>query len=558
MRTLALLIALVAGQAPAPGDLRTVGPLSPANLVGTGFDFTVVPSPTGVGAVPMYRDTSGFPVELRRNLEGLWRGYGVQGASWLDESGHGRHLALTGNAGEVPERRERVWEFGNGAALAGLKFNGTGSGAQSAQAARSADWTFLTQASGSTFAISFVNYQAGGGVMLSTFGNSWGNGSGILLGHTAGAMYLYVGNGLGSALAFYIAGAAIAYDVRHTIVWRFIPNGGAGTLNVRVDGVQVNNSATTNTYGTIAAPSPLHFGGYSAPTAAAGSEWAGVLGEASTWSRPLSDAEVASWEAWANRAGTPAAWPASDSTKILPKLVSSDGGAPTVTWAMISDSTGEGKTCLPTNLSGGARHQLWTLADSGVPIQLDELGPYVGTLVAPSYPDDQTFAKGGATIWGHSGSSPGAATGSVPCNAAPGGCLDALIGTGKTYHPQIFVILIGRNNVGNGAVNNNPDDWATKLVLDIHAREPAARFVLSSIGPTQFDSLSNYAHFNQALASTLPWLRAQGVQFVTCDAYNAITDVATMTCDGLHWNDDGGVAVGNALWPCIQAAAGYP
>ena len=480
------------------------------------------------------------PAGLNAGIRAWWSGDAL-GTQWSDRSGLGKHLTLAGSS--VPFSIPQSWEF-NGHPAAHFYATDT----QYAEVATAADWTFLTQSTGHTGYVQFVTQRSAGGIIASSFADSFGNGAGIGVWNGTQQLRLYVSNGSG-AIASYVSGASdIPYGTITTVVWRL--NGTTNKFNVRINGVQVDDSAASG-YTNTAPAQKLRLGSYSTPTQ--GTPYGGLISDFALWDRPLSDAEVTTLEAWGGRTATSAF--VVDTTVLSPALTG------TVKVMYVGDSITEGVTGA-TTLVGGFRHRVFDLdcgTDAGVPI--DGIGPYIGTLTPNGYADNQSNGVGGAIIKNAGAAQRGHASDSALCVAAPGGCINTIIGAGNSYRPDVIVLLLGINSISGIAEADayreaQSSSWCS-FVVDMHIREPAARFVLGSLLPKN-PSIPQTAAFNRAEMACASYLQANGVKFVRWDSAAAISSPATQLSDGLHPNDIGYSALGDYACPAIRRAMGYP
>lgn len=477
------------------------------------------------------------------SLRAWWTGSNVGASTWTDASGNGKTLTHAAGAA-APTQLAQSWEL-NGYAAA--KFYATDT--EYTEVATASDWTFLTESAGHTGFVQFVLQQTGGGILLSSFGSSSANGPGIGIWISTQQIGMHLANA-GGLIATYTSGATdIPYGTITTIVWRL--NGSTNKWNIRINGVQVNDSAASG-YTSTPPTNKLRVGAYSTPTG--GTPFGGIVSDLALWNRPLSDAEVTRLETWGNRSATSAF--AVDGTILAPPLTG------TVKVMFIGDSITEGITGA-TTLVGGYRHRVFDLncglAETGAVV--DGIGPYIGTLVPNGYADNQGNGKSAATVKGNAlAAQKGHATGSSTCVDAPGGCINTIIGSGNPYHPDVIAVMLGTNDLSGISeaqmfAQNTAGNWCD-FIADMHAREPAARFVLSSVIP-QTGTLKNMqAPFNRAIQACATSLRVSGVQLVQVDSYSAI-NTGTMLFDTLHPNDLGYSALGDVFCPAIRRAMGY-
>lgn len=485
------------------------------------------------------------PADINSGLRAWWTGSNVGASTWTDQSLAGKPLTLAAGAA-APTKISQAWEF-NGYSAA--KFYATDT--EYAEVGTAADWTFLTETQGHTGFAQFVLQQTSGGIVASMFGSSSSNGSGIGIWISGTQqLSLHLAHASAGLIATYQSATGfVPYGTITTVVWRL--NGSTNKWNIRVNGVEVNNSNASN-YTSTPPTRKLRLGAYSTPTN--GTPFGGLISDFALWDRPLTDVEVTALETWGNRTATTAF--ASDSVVLTPPLTG------TVKLMYIGDSITEGVTG-GTTLVGGYRHRVFDLncaADAGV--TLDGIGPYEGTLTPNGYVDNQSNGKSAATVKGNAlTAQKGHAAGSFACVAAPGGCIDTMIGSDNTYRPDVVAVMLGTNDIhGISEAQmfslDTAGNWCA-FIADMHAREPAARFVLSSVLPQTGTSKNMQAPFNRAIQACAGYLRSQGVSLVLVDSYGAITNPATQLFDTLHPNDTGYGLIGDAFCPAIRRALGY-
>lgn len=496
----------------------------------------------GGGLIISGQEATAFDPASIPNLY-AWLAGTVEPTVWPDLTGNARHLNLVSTS--KVSRVARAWELGGSPAA---KFYGAGGG-QWADAGAAADFSVLHKVGCTAVMRVLPRPNSTQTYLLSSFGGSSSNGPGVLWYFTADYstlnMYLSFGGNISGGS---VTGLPVPQQQPITLVWRVY---GGPRINVRLNGAQAfdvsaNVSASNS-------PHPLRVG-FLSGTTPSGQLLDALISDFVVYDRALSDGEVQQLEAWlATKAGHAVV----PTTKALTERTPLTG---TVKVMFVGDSITEGISGA-TSLVGGFRHRVYDLAQGFSGFAVDQIGPYIGQLSTPGFPDNQGDGYGGATIKDGYSSGPGHAAGSS--TQVPGGTVDALMGSGHSYHPDVCVVLLGINDItGRGVTESYSNDNVENLITmleAIHGYEPLCRFVVCTLTPRYPGTTASDPQkvFNKALARGVDYLRMRGLAVAVADTFSAITDPATQLADGLHPNDAGYALLGDVIWRAILRVSGY-
>lgn len=401
------------------------------------------------------------------------------------------------------------------------------------QAATRGTWDYQHDSSGSTTIVVCVPRAANTAwlTLAMTRGESAAAGAGIwLYAEGAGDVFgFYVANSSAQQVCGITASSGARRGV-NIVSARMDPSSG-GRARLRVNGgteTVASWSATPTARGVASAYPPSV--GSSAQTLGAYAGPGDVLAVL-TFSRCLTDAELAQVEAYLAAQYVPASW-SSSTTALTPALSSP------LDVMIVGDSIGAGY-----NATGNIGFA--SLTQAGDAISWTMIGPYLdGTA--------QTDAISGWCVYpsaGRSGHSP------------YGGSVGNLATQLGTYDPDIMVIQAGYNDHNQPAAWGGP--WSRnrcrdvyELVLAAAALKPNARFVLVSPTPSLSSPTSKYVSTSRAgYGEIAAALAAAGVQVVLRD-WTTILPAGQYDADNVHPNDAGHATLAADLQAALVLARG--
>lgn len=140
-----------------------------------------------------------------------------------------------------------------------------------------------------------------------------------------------------------------------------------------------------------------------------------------------------------------------------------------------------------------------------------------------------------------------------------GGDVGARIGSGRLYHPQICILMLGANNTGSDIAAAAAPAALQNLVEYMFSLEPRMRYVLCHITTNSDAAIrARIATINAGITNTvIPALLAQDIPIVEC-AGTGDLDYTIHLSDSSHPNDAGYALLAAAIKPKLRAAAGWP
>ena len=484
------------------------------------------------------RQSAWSPASLS-GLASWYRGdSGVTGTTtvdaWADRSSNARDLS--GSGGTRPSLLAACHEA-NGQPAIHCFSAGTVS-PQHLNAASASAHAHL-HAAGSTLFITVVPRGSVTGTILSSFGTSTAAGRGILCQYEyATSSLLMYWSRSGSFVGGGSTGAVVPLGQPCTLTARL--RNSITEWDLRTAGAQ-RAHAVWNTPSSGDSADPLRIGDYSR---AGSAPFDGDVLELITYDRELTDAECALVEGYLSLRYTP---PALDITAAVVPGVSQLTG--TVRVLCVGDSITQGLTGATTRL-GGYRHRLDEQRGT-LPFTLD----LVGTQTYGSMVDNEHDGRSG---WVIDNRLAGVVVNGHTAGSSNSGRITDELGS---VDPHVVVILIGVNTITAGAdsavLSRDALGDLYQLVIDVRALEPSARIVLCPLLLTTGNALREARRqaFNAGLSSVVRALRAQGVPLAVSNSGSAL--VAGDLFDGLHPNDAGYQALGDAILPQIRYAAGH-
>jgi hypothetical protein len=452
-------------------------------------------------------------------------------SSWSPRAGSAPAL-VQATAGNRPYERGDIFEAKR---RRGLFFDLSTNSGRSVriQAATRETWDYQHDSTGSTTIVVCVPRAANTEwlTLAMTRGESAAAGAGI---------WLYA-EGAGDVFGFYVANASAQQVCGITassggrqgvniVSARMDPSSG-GRARLRVNGgteTVASWTATPTARGVASAYPPSV--GSSAQTLGAYAGPGDVLAVL-TFSRCLSDAELALVEAYLSAQYVPATW-VSSTTALSPALSSP------LDVMIVHDSVGAG-----FNATGNIGYA--SLTQSG--------GSGAWVMVGPKFNGTAyTDSESGWCIYpsaGRSGHSPYG--GSV-------GNLSTVLGS---YDPDVIVIAAGYNDHNQPAIWGGP--WSRnrgrdvyELVLAAAALKPNARFVICSPTPSLSSPTSKYVTTSRAgYAEIAAALSAARVPVVLRD-WTTLVPAGQYDADNVHWNDTGHATAAADLQSALVLARG--